>query len=359
MSTQNRSIKIFIDNSDAMSSAKKLRSEINRLEGDLKSLAAEGKKESAGYKRNERDLAKLTKSYATHQNKVQETERVLKNLSGATLPDLYRTRSMLRGELSKTERGTDKYNKTLKMHGRVQKEISLAQRELNGQYGRQGTLMSKMTSGFNKYFGIATAFVASITGMSFAFRRLSQDAAAMEDTYADVMKTTDLTRKQVGELNEEFKKMDTRTAREQLNMLARDAGKLGMSSKKDILDFVEAGNIINVALGEDLGEDAIKQVGKMSNVYQRATKEIEDQDLKGRMLAIGSAVNEVAQNSTAAEPYLVSFAGRMGGVSAQAGIGIDKRLGYASALDQDMQSVEMSATALQKFIITIITIYGP
>ena len=191
--------------------------------------------------------------------------------------------------------------------------------------------------------------------MSLAFRKLSQDAAAMEDTYADVMKTTGLTREEVGDLNDELKKMDTRTAREQLNLLARDAGKLGMSTKKDILDFVEAGNIINVALGEDLGEDAIKQIGKMSNVFQTATKEIADQDLKGRMLSIGSAVNEVAQSSSASEPYLVAFAGRLGGVAAQAGIGIDKILGFASALDQDMQAVEMSATALQKLIIKIMS----
>lgn len=355
MSTQNRSIKIFIDNSDAMSSAKKLRSEINRLEGDLKSLAAEGKKESAGYRKNERDLAKLTKSYATHQNKVQETDRVLKNLSGATMPELYRTRTMLRAEMSKATRGTEEHNRILKMHNQVQKEITVAQREMNGQYGRQASSISKLTNGFNKYFGIATAFIASITGVSFAFRKLSQDAAAMEDTYADVMKTTGLTREEVGDLNDEFKKMDTRTAREQLNLLARDAGKLGMDSKKDILDFVEAGNIINVALGEDLGEDAIKQIGKMSNVFQTATKELDNLDLKGRMLSIGSAVNEVAQSSSASEPYLVAFAGRLGGVAAQAGIGIDKILGFASALDQDMQAVEMSATALQKLIIKIMS----
>lgn len=355
MSTHNRSIKIFIDNSDAMSNAKKLRSEISRLEGDLKSLESQGKKDSAGYKKSERDLNQLTNSYSKHQNKIQETERVLKNLSGATLPDLYRTRAMVRGELSKTTRGTEKHNRMLRVHNQVQKEITVAQRELNSQYGRQGTLMSKMAGGFNKYFGMATAFVASITGASFAFRRLSQDAAKMEDTYADVMKTTDLTREEVEELNKEFKKMDTRTAREQLNLLARDAGKLGMASKKDILDFVEAANIIQIALGEDLGDDAIKSIGKMSDVFKRATVELDGLDLKERMLSIGSAVNEVAQSSSASEPYLVAFAGRLGGVASQAGIGIDKILGFASALDQDMQAVEMSATALQRFIITLMS----
>lgn len=351
----NRSIKITIDNGNAMSKSEELRKKITHLESSLKSLAEQGKKDTLGYKKQQKSLEQTAKQYGVYQNKVRETERVLKNLSGATHNELMAVRKTLRGELQASTRGTEVYNQKLKQYNRVQKEITVTQREMNSQYGRQASAVSKMTNGFNKYFGIATAFMASITGMSFAFRKLSQDAAAMEDTYADVMKTTGLTREEVGDLNEELKKMDTRTAREQLNLLARDAGKLGMSSKKDILDFVEAGNIINVALGEDLGEDAIKQIGKMSNVFQKATKEIEDLDLKGRMLSIGSAVNEVAQSSTASEPYLVAFAGRLGGVAAQAGIGIDKIIGFASALDQDMQAVEMSATALQKFIIKIMS----
>ena len=351
----NRSIKITIDNGNAMSKSEELRKKITHLESSLKSLAEQGKKDTLGYKKQQKSLEQTAKQYGVYQNKVRETERVLKNLSGATHNELMAVRKTLRGELQASTRGTEVYNQKLKQYNRVQKEITVTQREMNSQYGRQASAVSKMTNGFNKYFGIATAFIASVTGMSFALRKLSQDAAAMEDTYADVMKTTGLTREEVGDLNEELKKMDTRTAREQLNLLARDAGKLGMSSKKDILDFVEAGNIINVALGEDLGEDAIKQIGKMSNVFQKATKEIEDLDLKGRMLSIGSAVNEVAQSSSASEPYLVAFAGRLGGVAAQAGIGIDKILGFASALDQDMQAVEMSATALQKLIIKIMS----
>ena len=50
--------------------------------------------------------------------------------------------------------------------------------------------------------------------------------------------------------------MDTRTTRESLNELAVDAGKLGIEGSKNILDFVDAGNQINVALSEDLGADA-------------------------------------------------------------------------------------------------------
>lgn len=349
----NRSIKVYIDNSDAMANAKKLESQISKLRNELKQLAAEGKKDDKAYLAKEKAVNKLEKTYGNYQNKIRETERVLKNLSGATYRELQSAKRALQRELQKETRGTEQYTEKLKAYKAVQKEITVAQKEMNGTLGAQGNLMSRAANGFNKYFGMITGALAAVTGISFTLRKLSQDAAKMEDTYADVMKTTGLTRDEVGELNEEFKKMDTRTAREELNQLARDAGKLGLSAKKDVMDFVEAGNQINVALGEDLGEGAIRNIGKMSDVFSRSTRELDNLDLKGKMLAVGSAINELGQSSTASEQYLVAFAGRLGGVAAQAGIGIDKILGYASALDQDMQAVEMSATALQKFIMTL------
>lgn len=215
--------------------------------------------------------------------------------------------------------------------------------------------LGKMADGFNKYFGIITAGIASFTGMVLGFRKLAEEVAKMDDVYSDVSKTTNLTRKEVVALNEEFKKMDTRTSRELLNNLAADAGKLGISGKKDILEFVEAGNQINVALGEDLGDGAIKNIGKITQVFKGSTEELRGMGLKEQMLSVGSAINELGQSSTASESYLVNFAQRLGGVASQAGISVQNILGYASALDQSGQAVEMSATALQNFIMKLMS----
>lgn len=349
----NRSIKIFIDNSDAMEKASKLEAKITDLRASMQKLAAEGKKNSDKYKSEEKALNKYERSLGNYNNKIKETERILKNLSGSTYKELKSTRSILRKELEKETRGTEQYTAKLKTLTAVQKELGIAQKEMTGRLGAQGTVMSRLTAGFNKYFGIATTFVAGITGISFTLRKLSQDAAEMDDTYSDVMKTTGLAKDEVLDLNESLKKMDTRTSREQLNLLARDAGKLNITTKKDIIEFVEAADQIQVALGEDLGEGAIREVGKMSDVFTRSTKEFEGLGLKEKMLAVGSAINEIGASSSANEQYLVQFTGRLGGVATQAGIGIDKIMGYASALDQDMQTVEMSATALQQLIMKI------
>ena len=66
-----------------------------------------------------------------------------------------------------------------------------------------------------------------IDGYVGKLKDLAADAAALDDVYADVQKTTGLTHEEVEKLNEAFKKMDTRTSREQLNQLAYEAGKQG------------------------------------------------------------------------------------------------------------------------------------
>ncbi len=75
----------------------------------------------------------------------------------------------------------------------------------------------------------------------------------MDAEMANVRKFTGMTAEQVAALNEEFKKIDTRTSREDLNKLAQEAGRLGKTSAEDVLGFVRAADQINVAL-DDLGE---------------------------------------------------------------------------------------------------------
>ncbi|MDL2313081.1 phage tail tape measure protein [Bacteroidales bacterium OttesenSCG-928-B11] len=202
--------------------------------------------------------------------------------------------------------------------------------------------------------GLTQLFSTFNTAIS-TLKQLSLDLAALDDIYADVQKTTNLTRDKVEELNKSFKQMDTRTSREQLNNLAYIAGKLGISAQDLVRQFVEAADIINISMGDVLGDDATLAIGKMVNVFEKSSDVLKEKNLKEQMLALGSAVNELGKVSTANERYMVNFAGRLGGIAVQAKLSADQILGYASALDQDMQKVEMSATAFQKLIQKVIS----
>lgn len=227
-------------------------------------------------------------------------------------------------------------------------EVNTRIKELKGTADTAKFSLSKMADGFNKYAAMGAGVVASLTGVALTARKCVDEFAQMEEAESQVRKYTGMTTEEVKALNEEFKNMDTRTARTRLNELAGEAGRLGVTGKQDVLEFVEAANMIDVALGEDLGEDAIKNIGKLADMFGDS-----ERSMKDNMLAIGSAVNEVAQNSSAAEPYLVEFTARMGGVAKQAKLSVTDVMGFASALDQNMLRSEMASTALQGLLLKL------
>ena len=322
-------------------SAKKLRTQIIQIQ--------KTDPNNPNLKKMQSELKSLEKSASNVTRSTFDYQKVLKNLNGATLKELQKTKQTLLGQIKNMTRGTEEYIKKSKQLQEVNANIN----EINDSIKEQEGAMSKVGYAFGKYFGLISTAIAGFTGLSMAMSSVRDAAAKMSDVYADVMKTTGMTADEVKALNEEFKKMDTRTSREELNNLARDAGKLGIA-KEDVLGFVEASNQINVALGEDLGDDAIKNIGKLISVFETAQGDLQQMDLKDQMLAVGSAINSLGQSSTASEQYLVDFTQRLGGVASQAGISLQSILGYASALDQSGQAVEMSATALQKFIMNLL-----
>lgn len=265
-------------------------------------------------------------------------------MTNLSLRDLGKRQKDLNAILRQLNPNTELY----KQYSEQLKEVNNRIKELRGTANETRFSLSKLTDGFNKYGAIAASAIAGLTGITLTMRSCVNEYAEMEEAQSQVIKYTGLTKDEVKELNEEFKQMDTRTARTRLNELAGDAGKLGISTKEGVKEFVEAADMINVALGEDLGKEAITQIGKLADMFGTG-----DRSLKENMLAVGSAVNSVAQNSSAAEPYLVEFTARMGGVGKQANMAITDIMGFASALDQNMLRSEMASTALSGLILKL------
>ena len=237
-------------------------------------------------------------------------------------------------------RKSEKLSKLKGIYSDIQKEIGATSRELDALNKR--TMDQLVTIGSLSAAGHAASAV--LRRFISATQEYVDAYASLDDAMTNVSKYTGLTREEVKRLNEEFQKMDTRTPTEKLNALAADAGRLGITSKEAIKDFVEAADIINVALGEDLGEDAVKNIGKMAQMFG----ETETLGLRGAMIATASAVNSLAQSSSASEPYIMDFTARLAGVANTAGITQAHIMGIASAMDQNMAQVEKSATAVQK-----------
>lgn len=234
--------------------------------------------------------------------------------------------------------------------------LATTRRELTAVQNRMASLQSGLGP-FGRAWQMVKVQVASagaVIGAMFAggaimsgIRNLISGAADYSDSIADVRKTTGLAQETVRQLGLEFAKWDTRTPRKELMELARDAGKLGLSAREDITAFVRAGNQIRVALGEDLGDDAIKNIGKLVDIFN-----LKDEfGLEKAMLKVGSAINELGMSSTASEGYMVEFIKRMGGIAPLANITMDQTLALGATLDSLGQTSEVSSTALSKLFL--------
>lgn len=289
----------------------------------------------------QKELKKANAEIREMTSSVQQAESVMRRLDRATSKELSKTLSTLRRQLNNIERGSAAWN------AQVEK-IKLVQRELNSvksSMREQESLWTRFSQKMFDWGNAITMSMAAISGLTMSGRKAVQSYADMEGEMASVRKFTGMTMDEVEKLNESFKTMDTRSSREQLNKLAQEAGKLGITSQDAVLEYVRAADVINVALDE-LGEGATRDIGKLSSIYGDADR----MGMGKAMLAVGAAINEVSQNSTASASYLVDFENRMAGVGKQADMTVSQIMGYASVLDQNAQQVEMSATALQGVI---------
>ena len=293
------------------------------------------------------EIKKVNKDINVTARETDLVDKTMHNLSKANVRDLEYSIKIVNERLRELPRGTQEFERMQEQAKKLRTELERVRYESAAQ---QGTL-SRMADFFNKVQGTVIVGLSSITGLTLTVRRAIQAFADMDQEMENVRKYTGQTTEQVHEMNEEFKRLDTRTSRERLNQLAGDAGRLGIQGKEAIMDFVDAADKINVALGDDLGDGAVKNIGKLAMSFGTDKK----MGLRGAMLATGSAVNELSQNSSAAANYLVDFTARVAGFGKQVGLTQTQLMGFGAVMDENMLRDEMAATAFGQLLVKMTT----
>lgn len=289
------------------------------------------------------ELNKINREMARMQLNASNIRAAMKRLNEATPRELQQTIKNINAELNsgRVARGTKQweyYTNQLKL---AQAELRKVRREMEETEG----LFTRMNRKINDWGTSIAAGAAAMTGIVLSGKSAVKAYADMQAEEANVRKFTGMTEEQVKKLNDEFKKMDTRTSREELNKLAQEAGRLGKTSEKDVLGFVRAANQINVALDE-IGEGATLELSKLTDIFGDEKR----LGTERALLAVGSVINDLSQNCTAGAAYMVDYAKRMAGVGAQAKMTIPQIMSYAAVLDSQGQNVEASATAMSQLI---------
>ena len=338
----NTSVNLMINGQQAAETLANLKKHALDLSEQIAKAAAAGDKLTLQKLRKE--LRDTNRQIKEMESSTMQVDNVLRRLDKATPKELQKTLQTLNKQLDYMERGSDAWTAQAQRIRLVKEEIA----RVNGELAKSQTFLERFNSKWQEWQTVAVGGVAALTGAVMAGKKAVQMYAEMEQEMASVRKYTGMTAQQVEHLNEQFKKIDTRSPREELNRLAQEAGRLGKSSEEDVLGFVKAADQINVALDE-LGDGATLQLSKLTSIFG-------DEERLGTersLLAVGSVINELSQNCTAGASYLAQFGQRLAGVGAQAGMTVPQVMAFGAVLDSQGQKVEMSATALSKLIMNL------
>lgn len=327
--------------------AKKVMDELQqRIDGIKQKMAAldvtteQGKRE---FKKLEKEM--VSYNSATSQN-ITNTERIskaMKNLSGTSLNELKRALSAAKSELGKMS-ASDKGLK--QMQGNV-KALQEQIDKLSGSVHKQGGAWQTAMKNLSAYVGLFAAFNKAKELVTGAIKKNFEYSGSL----TDIRKVSGLTMEQVKQLSTELAKIDTRTSVDGLAQLAFQGAKLGMGKYgvEGMAQFVKAADKINVAIGEEMGEEALPALSKMVEVMGLIPK----MGIEKAMEATGSAMFKLSSTSTSTSNDIVEFSKRLTGVARTAGITTDQLLALGSASSSMMLMPEVASTAMGKFIVAL------
>ena len=357
MNDLNRSIKIFIDGSDATAGVKKIEDSISQLENKIASLDKTEKGYAKKSKELQKELENKYKTLNTYKQKVEETNRILKNLSGATYDELLAVSQKVRKELRAAVPGTEKYNAALEQNRRVSEAVARAQRDMRIEVGCQASPNGKAVELFNKYAAVVTTVIAAVTGLTLKLNQLREKRNEREDAKADVEALTGLSKESIDWLEQEAKRLSTTVTEEGIRIRQSateilDAYKLVGSAKPELLSNKEAlaavteqTLILASASGMTL-KDAVDAVTLSLNQYGDGA----DQAARyANVMAAGSKYGSAAVES-------VTAAIQKSGVAASsANIPIEQLVGTIETLAEKGIKDEIAGTGLKKFFLTLQT----
>lgn len=333
--------------------SKEAQEKLERLEAqaaDLRSRFAEAfrKGDTRGIDTVNKQLQKVNKEINNMRTNAANIRAAMVRLNEASPRELQRTIKLINNELNsgRVKRGTKEWNDYVDKLKDVQTELRKVKQEMTPDSDE--SIFDRIKNGINDWGATAATATAAFAGVVMSGKAAVKAYADMEAEEANVRKYTGMTAEEVAKLNEEFKKMDTRTSREDLNKLAQEAGRLGKTSVSDVLGFVKAADQINVAL-DDLGEGATLTLSKLTGIFG-------DEKIYGTeqsLLKVGSVINELSQNCSASAPYLAEFSSRLGGIAAQSKMTISQVMAFAAVLDTQNLAVEASSTAVGQLITAI------
>lgn len=155
--------------------------------------------------------------------------------------------------------------------------------------------------------------------------------AKLSDQLADVTKTTNITGKALDDLQRKIESIDTRTSIAGLLEMAKAGGSMGIA-QKDIFNFTESVDKLNVALGDQFASPELlaRNLVKLRNVLH----DTKTDNVANDLLHLGNVLNFMGANAAATESDIFDMANRLSGLQAIAGLSTGQIFGVATAMSE-------------------------
>lgn len=267
----------------------------------------------------------------------------------ASLDELRRAYKQLEEELNQINTKSKEFAEKQKSMKELKKNID----EVTGAANKQGGAWSTAMKNLVAYVGLFGAFNMLKTKLT--------DAISLNlkysDSLADIRKVSNLSMDTVNELSRMLAKVDSRTSLEGLTQLAYVGSRMGMGKygAEGLYEFAKASDRVNVALHEDLGDDAMLTLSKFVETMGEVEKH--GGNISNAFDSVASSIFKLAASSTSNGNNILEFAKRLTGLAKVTKVTSAQLLGLASASDSLMLMPEVASTAFGKFLSSLWTNY--
>lgn len=320
-----------------------------QLDAQIKKLIADGKGNTKECKELVSVSGQLHKQLKQNISNTQMIDKVMRNLAGSTTAQLRKALQAVNREISRSSESSGKLPQLRKQMEALKAQIDKNTGAIHKQGGAWSTAMKNLVA----YVGLFGAFnmikskLTDAINLNFKY----------SDSLADIRKVSNLSTESVNDLSRMLAKIDSRTSLAGLTQLSYVGSRMGMGKygAEGLYEFAKASDRVNVALHEDLGDDAMLTLSKFVETMGEVEKH--GGNISDAFDSVASSIFKLAASSTSNGGNILEFSKRLTGLSKVTHVTSAQLLGLASASDSLMLMPEVASTAFGKFFSSLWTNY--
>lgn len=248
-------VKVTLNNEEAKREMDELNGRIEKMIQLRKKAEKAG--DVKGFKKIDQELKKAQREAKRYEKQLYDVDKALRNINGASWNELKKAEAALVAQTRKLNRETTEYTNKRAQLKQVRAEIS----RINATQRTSASMWSRMSDGFNRYFGMATAWLASIAGATFKAKQAVDGFFNREDMVGKVKSLTKLAGEELDFLEQKAIEFSTTTTKE------------GIKIQKSADEILEAFQLVGSAKPELLkNKEALAQVTREILIQSEAAE---------------------------------------------------------------------------------------